>query len=481
MDKINSYIERITTLANRNKGLNSQLQELVGRYSVIQKQNEKYNELLTRFSTLNDLAGAEGPPQKTQKKVRHIRTVSILYISVSGFEELPQINNKSEFIDVLDEIYIVIGQIAEAHNMVKVKSFGDNIIYAAGLENENRTNPVDVTMAAGQMQLAVNDIHQQRRVPKIWSLKTGIHTGPVLAFDNSAHHNPFSLSGESINVACRLGETCPAGLINMSEMTCELVKEFFDLSKLGSMPVKYKGELNMFLVEGLNEEIREEGAAFKGNKDFDVRYGQIQFMDIEKTILDLLETNLPSDLYYHNVKHTVDVVTEVELIGWAEGLDQDKILLLKIAALFHDAGHIVDYKHHEHHGTLLARQILPRFNIHQDRIDTICRLILATQIPPNPSDKMEEIICDSDLDYLGRTDFIPVSNMLYLELKERKMIGSWQAWNKMQLEFIKKHQYFTETARSLREVNKQQQVERLEQLLNEEAEEAGSQLRFVNQ
>lgn len=471
MDNINAYIERITNLANRNKDLNNKLQQLVGRYSVIQEQNEKYNELLTRFSSLKDIKAPGGDPLKPQKKVHHIRTVSILYVSIAGFEQLPQMTDKSGLIDVLDEIYIAIDKIAQEFKMVKVRSFGDNIIYTAGLKSENRTNPVDITLAAGKMQQAVDEIHRKRKEPRTWNLKAGIHTGPVLAFENNSQYNPYSLSGENINVACRLGEACQPGNINMSEMTCELVKEFFDLSHMGPMPVKYQGELNMFIVNGLQKEIHQESEApFQGNKKFHVRYGEIQFMDIEQTILDLLEKNLPPNLYYHNVKHTVDVVTEVELIGWAEGLDPDQILLLKIAALFHDAGHIVDYKNHEHQGTLLARQILPRYNINQDRIETICRLIMATQIPPNPQDKMEEIICDSDLDYLGRTDFIPVSNTLYKELKERQMIGSWSEWNQMQLNFIKKHQYFTETARNLREVNKQQQIERLQKLLKEEEE-----------
>ncbi|WP_462317535.1 HD domain-containing protein, partial [Marinilabilia sp.] len=228
-----------------------------------------------------------------------------------------------------------------------------------------------------------------------------------------------------------------------------------------------KGELNMYLVNSLRDELHDNGTPFSGNKNFEVRYGQIQFMDIQERILDLLENNLPANLYYHNVKHTVDVVTEVELIGWAEGLNEEEILLLKIAALFHDAGHIVDYKYHEHQGALLARQILPRYKISQDNIETVCRLIMATKLPPQPRDKMEEVICDSDLDYLGRTDFIPVSNTLYSELKERRMIDSWHDWNKMQLKFIEQHQYFTQTARNLREVNKQHQIERLKQLLEE--------------
>lgn len=186
--------------------------------------------------------------------------------------------------------------------------------------------------------------------------------------------------------------------------------------------------------------------------------------------MDILEQKLPEDLYYHNIKHTIDVVTEVELIGWAEGLSEEELLVLKLAALFHDSGHSIDYETHEEQGAQIARDILNHYQYPEEVIDVICRLILSTKFPPSPKDKLEEVICDSDLDYLGRTDFIPVSNTLYQELKERNLIGTLEEWNKKQLDFIKSHQYYTETARNLREVNKQSQIERLQKLIEVESE-----------
>ena len=103
--------------------------------------------------------------------------------------------------------------------------------------------------------------------------------------------------------------------------------------------------------------------------------------------------------------------------------------------------------------------------IHKDQIERICALIMATKLPPQPTSLLENIMCDSDLDYLGRSDFIPVSNTLYEELKAQNKMGSLNDWNKIQVKFISGHQYFTETARSLREVNKQLQIERIQNLI----------------
>jgi hypothetical protein len=92
---------------------------------------------------------------------------------------------------------------------------------------------------------------------------------------------------------------------------------------------------------------------------------------------------------------------------------------------------------------------------------------MSTKLPPRPGDLLEQIICDSDLDYLGRSDFIPVSNTLYEELKAQDKITSLNDWNRLQVKFISGHQYFTGTARRLREVNKKLQIERIRSLITE--------------
>ena len=154
------------------------------------------------------------------------------------------------------------------------------------------------------------------------------------------------------------------------------------------------------------------------NDSFRIKFGLIQFTDLQEVILDKLEKELPGHLYYHNVKHTVDVVTEVELIGWAEGCTDEEILMLKTAGLFHDAGHTVAYDDHEYRGAIIAREFLPEYGYTAEQIDRICAMIMVTKLPPRPANLLEDIICDSDLDYLGRSDFIPVSNTFYQESRD---------------------------------------------------------------
>ncbi len=461
MEGPESYIDRISRLANKNEELKAQIEDLVTRYTAIESQNERYQNLLLKYSL-----ETEEKPREARKLAKRLRMVSVLYVSVKGFDRLYKMKNPGRIIDLLDELYLALEDIAFVNNVVKIKSIGDVMLFAAGLTGENRTNPIDIVNVAIEMQRAANALKTQDGEP-FWSLKMGIHTGPVMAIPSGIKNSPYNLSGESINIACRIGDASPDSTISASVMTYELIKEFFQTELIGRMPVKYKGDLGMFKINGILKDLQMTDNQYIPNQTYKTRYGLMKFMDIQEELLDYLEQKLPDDLYYHNIKHTIDVITEVELIGWAEGVSEENILLLKLAALFHDAGHVISYKDHEHYGTIMARQKLANHNFDYEQIETVCRLIMATKMPPKPKDLLEQIICDSDLDYLGRADFIPVSKTLYQELRERNLIGTWEEWNKLQLKFISKHQYFTSTAIGIREVNKQQQIDRLQELIRE--------------
>jgi len=299
----------------------------------------------------------------------------------------------------------------------------------------------------------------------MWDLKIAIHTGPVTASISGKKKISYDIKGDTVHNTRRIEALSENGIILISVMTYELVKEFFDCEYYGKLPVRYKGDLQIFRVKGLKPEFSVDGKGIFPNPSFRIKFGLIQFTDMQEMILDKLEKELPAYVFYHNVKHTVDVVTEVELIGWAEGCSDEEILLLKTAGLFHDTGITVSFDNHEHHGAEYARKILPGYNYSPEQIDRICSIIMATRLPPKPLNLLEEIICDSDLDYLGRSDFIPVSNTLFEELKAQNKMKDLNEWNKMQVKFISGHQYFTKTARSLREVNKQLQIERIQSLI----------------
>ncbi len=466
--KEQDFVKRIAQLAKANAELEMRLKELQKRCEKLQYENEKQKALLESLSPEQVRKG-----KQTVQKVQTLRfdMATVLFADIHGFSKISGKSDSQAIIDKLDEIFFEFDTIAKKYKLEKIKTIGDTYMLAGGVPIKNSTNPIDVVMAALEMKRHLEKVQKDfdPALGNLWELKIGIHTGPVIANVIGKRKVSYEIKGDTVNTASRIESAAEPGDIVISVMTYELVKEFFQCEYYGKMPVKYKGDLDMYVVRGLKPEFTEDDG-FTPNKNFFVKFGLIRFNDLQEVILDKLEKELPKYLYYHNVKHTVDVVTEVELIGWAEGINDEEMLLLKTAALFHDVGHTIQYDNHEYYGTVIAREMLPKYGYTDEQIDRICEIIMATKLPPKPKNLLEEIICDADLDYLGRTDFIPVSNTLYKELHEQGKIGSLNEWNKLQVKFISGHQYFTKTARSLREVNKQKQIERISRLITEDDE-----------
>jgi class 3 adenylate cyclase len=459
-------VKRIARLAKQNQDLEEHIKNLEKMNEKLVRDYEKLKALYEKVSPEGFKAMGEG--EKRERSLK-FNMATVLFADIHGFSRLVEGMNSSSVMDELDEIIVEFEAIVARYKIEKIKTIGDTYMCAGGIPVKNITNPIDVVMAAIEMRnfLEKYEIKKRGINNRIWDLKIGIHSGPVTAAISGRRKINYDIKGDTVNTASRIEAVSDSGMILISVMAYELVKEFFDCEYFGKLPVKYKDDLQMYKVKGLKAEFSVKGEGIIPNESFRIKFGLIQFMDIQEIIFDKLEMDLPGYLFYHNVKHTVDVVTEVELIGWAEGCSDEEILLLKTAALFHDAGHIVAYDNHEYYGTQIVRKMLPEFNYSSEQIERICSIIMSTRLPPKPTNLLENIICDSDLDYLGRSDFIPVSNTLYEELKAQNKMGSLNDWNKMQVKFISGHQYFTKTARSLREVNKQLQIERIQSLISE--------------
>lgn len=459
-----ALIRRVAKLARQNQELLEEKDKLQKLVDKLTEENERLKQMLSEIS---EAEKARIRPAEEKPAVMNFKMVTVMFADVHGLNRITEDMDRQKLMDELDDIFYHFDQIVKNLNIEKIHSIGDSYMCAGGIPVKNITNPVQVVLAALQMHQYLYDI-QKNRGEQVWELRTGIHTGSVVATVSGQKKKSYDIKGATVNTASRLESFGVYGKVLISEMTYELVKEFFDCEYYGKLPVKYKDDLDVFWVKGLKTEFAVHGETSVPNENFNTKFKLIQFTDLQEIILDKLERELPKTLYYHNVKHTVDVVTEVELIGWAEGCTDEEILLLKTAALFHDAGHVISYKDHEERSCEIAREFLPKYGYSQEQIDRICEIIMATKLPPQPRNLLEAIICDSDLDYLGRIDFIPVSNTLYRELSERNMIGTLNEWNKLQLKFLSGHQYFTQTAQNLREVNKQTQIERIKALITED-------------
>jgi len=185
--------------------------------------------------------------------------------------------------------------------------------------------------------------------------------------------------------------------------------------------------------------------------------------------LDRLRTELPPRLTYHNVAHTEDDVLPAAVrLAQLSNLAEPDLDLLKVAAAFHDIGQITTSLGHEQVGVDLISEVLPRFGFGPTEIERVAAMIMATEMPQTPLNQEQELLCDADLDSLGREDFFPVSKALWHERAACGMVMPWQTWLTIQHQFLLSHAYFTPAARELRNEGKQKNIELLERLIRGE-------------
>jgi uncharacterized protein len=174
-------------------------------------------------------------------------------------------------------------------------------------------------------------------------------------------------------------------------------------------------------------------------------------------MLDILKAHLSPLLTYHSVHHTQDVMNQADRIARAEGItDPDLLHLLQTAACYHDAGFLNVYAEHETESCRLATLYLPTFDYTPAQVAQVCQLIRSTRVPQAPTTFPETILCDADLDYLGRDDYALISQLLLSEWLAYGYLTNSDDWVSVQRSFLGSHRFFTTTNQHLREAGKQQ-------------------------
>jgi putative nucleotidyltransferase with HDIG domain len=191
------------------------------------------------------------------------------------------------------------------------------------------------------------------------------------------------------------------------------------------------------------------------------------YIKLRKKGLEILNSELSKKLFYHGIHHTQDVYHVVNQYIKREGIESHEAKLLRIGALFHDIGYTVSSENHEEKGVEIATKYMIEYGFSKKDIRVVKGLIMATKIPQSPKNHLEEIICDADLDYLGRSDFHPISKQLFEELKAFSVINTLDEWNQAQLKFLETHQYHTKFARKNRSPKKAKRIQEIKAMISD--------------
>ena len=457
--------ERTRELRRKTEKIEDQKTRLEKQTKELAQEKEKSERLL------NNILPKETASQLKKdgrSAARDFNMVSIMFTDFVGFTKISENMKAKDLVTILDKHFRKFDDIIEKNDLEKIKTIGDAYMCAGGVPIRNKTNPINTVLAAVQIKYYMLDQKEEmiQSGEQYWKLRIGINTGAVSAGVIGTKRYAYDVWGSTVNRAQRMEQMCEPETIAVTEDTFEHIEPYFECKKVGRVVSKSGLKIMMYEVVSIKPELSIDGKGIEPNDAFHKlvnlhHYSQINYYKAERFILSKLKKELSPKLHYHSYDHSKDVTRQAERIAIGEGITDEDLFLLKSAASYHDAGFVEQYDKNEPIGARMAEEILPNFGYTKAHIERIKELIYVTQIPHQPKNKLEEIICDADLDYLGREDFHEIADRLRLELKEHGKIDSDRQWDQIQVSFLTQHRYFTHTSIETRKAKKKQNLDEI--------------------
>lgn len=440
------------------------LEELIAeRTEELQHEKEKSDNLLANMLP-------KGTAQEIMLKGKAAKTkynfVTVLFSDIQGFTRIAEEMNPEVLIDELDRFFFHFDSLAEKYRIEKIKTIGDAYMCAGGIPDRNRTNPVEVVLAALEMQKYMQFMKNDpaKTAARFWDIRIGIHTGTVIAGVVGHKKITYDIWGDTVNTASRMESSGEPGKINISGTTYEFVKDYFICDYRGRMPVKYKGDLDMYFVTGIRPELREPDGS--PNRKFFTKIEMIRILDVEEHVFTKYSEIASPDLFFHSVEYIRSVCLQADLLARAERLEDQDYIHIRLASVFIFFGYAFDYNDPPAAAKKRAGEILSVYGFGPQTLDVVTRLMDAAFRPEQES-IAGMVLHDAVYDFTGRVDFVTMIDRFYREEMAYGKIDDPRTWFRRMASQIEENEFLTGSARKLRSVPVREQLNALQAFAGE--------------
>lgn len=182
----------------------------------------------------------------------------------------------------------------------------------------------------------------------------------------------------------------------------------------------------------------------------------------EEKVMELYDSVPHDNLLYHSIEHTKKVVDRANEIAAHYELSETDIIVLNIAAWFHDTGHLYTNPiSHEEKSIELMKQWLSDKGDYADLADEIEMLILATKLSTQPAGLVQEIIKDADTFHFGLPEFKKQDKLMKNEMELRNLGTMVRDWQRNTISLLETHQYYTSYCKELLDAGKQKNMTKI--------------------
>ena len=216
---------------------------------IIEEEKKRSDELLLNILPV---MVAKELKENGVAKARKYDQATVLFADFKNFSKISEQLSPEELVKELDFYFKTFDKIISKYKLEKIKTIGDAYMCVGGLPEIRTTHAEDIIKAALEIQTALDNLKYEREKKGLpfFEARIGIHTGPLIAGVVGSSKFAYDIWGDTVNVAARLESTSEAGKVNISSSTFNIIKEEFDCEFRGKIPVKNKGEIEMYFVNG---------------------------------------------------------------------------------------------------------------------------------------------------------------------------------------------------------------------------------------
>lgn len=227
------------------------------RYEELQRLASELDaaNALHRHALLNVMPAAIANEFTREGRVEPVlhAAATVVFIDLVGFTAAAARMTPNAVVAALDHLFAEFDLIVEAHGLEKLKTIGDAYMYVGGVSAPDPAHAQRAVAAALDILAHVQGdaAAAQARGERGWQVRIGIHSGPLVAGVVGRSRVAYDVWGDTVNVAARLEASGLPGRINISQATYDLVAAHYRCTSRGKIGVKGRGELPMFLVQGV--------------------------------------------------------------------------------------------------------------------------------------------------------------------------------------------------------------------------------------
>jgi len=174
-------------------------------------------------------------------------SASILFADVAEFTPLAERLAPADVVGLLDHLFSHFDELAERYGLEKIKTIGDCYMVAAGVPTPRPDHARALALMALEMQEAMRSLGGAVGKLKL-GLRVGIGSGPVVAGVIGRKRLLYDLWGDAVNMASRMESHGTSGRIQITPATKELLGDEFIYEPRGTIPIKGKGEVEVWYL-----------------------------------------------------------------------------------------------------------------------------------------------------------------------------------------------------------------------------------------